>query len=70
MSVPCRGRIMQTLLDAPDGHHWPSDGDQILLDGWIDSVEALRIGGLRLTSRVQRATQGESSSSSFQAGQV
>ena len=40
--VPCRGKITQTLLDAPEGRHWPSDGDQIFLDGWIDSVEALR----------------------------
>jgi hypothetical protein len=41
--VPCRGKITQTLLDAPEGRHWPSDGDQIFPDGWIDSVEALRI---------------------------
>jgi len=43
VTVPCRGCIMQTLLDAPEGRYWPSDGDQILRDGWIDSVEALRI---------------------------
>ncbi len=43
VSVPCRGRIMQTVLDAPQGRQWPSDGDHILRDGWIDSVEALRI---------------------------
>ena len=43
VTVPCRGRILQTLVDAPEGQHWPSDGDQILRAGWIDSVEALRI---------------------------
>ena len=43
VTVPCHGRIMQTLLDAPEGRHWPNDGDQILREGWIDSVEALRI---------------------------
>jgi hypothetical protein len=43
VTVPCRGRIMQTILDAPEGRQWPSDGDQILRDGWIDSLEAIRI---------------------------
>jgi hypothetical protein len=43
VTVPCRGRIMQTILDAPEGRQWPSDGDHILRDGWIDSVEAIRI---------------------------
>lgn len=43
LTVPCHGRIKETVLDAPLGRHWPSDGDQILREGWIDSVEALRI---------------------------
>jgi hypothetical protein len=43
VTIPCRGRIQQTILDAPAGRHWPSDADQILPDGWIDSIEALRI---------------------------
>jgi hypothetical protein len=43
VTVPCHGRIRQTLVDAPLGRHWPSDGDQILREGWIDSVEALKI---------------------------
>jgi hypothetical protein len=42
VTVPCHGRIRQTLVDAPLGRHWPSDGDNILREGWIDSVEALR----------------------------
>jgi hypothetical protein len=42
VTVPCHGRIKQTVIDAPLGRHWPSDGDQILREGWIDSVEALR----------------------------
>jgi hypothetical protein len=42
VTVPCHGRIRQTLVDAPSGRHWPSDGDNILREGWIDSVEALR----------------------------
>jgi hypothetical protein len=42
VTVPCRGRIRQTLVDAPSGRHWPGDGDNILRGGWIDSVEALR----------------------------
>ena len=51
VTVPCRGCIMQTLLDAPEGRYWPSDGDQILRDGWIDSVEALRIARGRSAER-------------------
>jgi hypothetical protein len=43
ITVPCRGPIARTLLDAPDGRYLPSDGDQIVRNGWIDSVEALRI---------------------------
>jgi len=43
VTVPCHGRIKQTVMDAPLGQHWPSDGDQILREGWIDSVEALQI---------------------------
>jgi hypothetical protein len=42
VTVPCHGRIKQMALDAPLGRQWPSDGDQILREGWIDSVEALR----------------------------
>lgn len=43
VTVPCRGHIQLTRLDAPAGRRWPSDADQILRDGWIDSPEALRI---------------------------
>jgi len=43
ITVPCRGPIAQTILDAPEGRYLPSDGDQIVRDGWLDSVEALRI---------------------------
>ncbi len=41
VSVPFRGAITQTLMDSPEGRSWPSHADQILRDGWIDSVEAL-----------------------------
>jgi hypothetical protein len=43
VTVPCYGPIAQTRVDAPEGRQWPSDGDQILRDGWMDSVEALRL---------------------------
>jgi hypothetical protein len=43
VTIPCRGRIQHSVLDAPAGRHWPSDADQIFRDGWIDSLEALRI---------------------------
>jgi hypothetical protein len=39
--VPCHGPIAQTRVDAPEGRQWPSDTDQILKDGWMDSDEAL-----------------------------
>jgi len=34
--------VTQTRLDAPAGRHWPSDVDQIMRDGWMDSDEAAR----------------------------
>ncbi len=43
VTVPCRGAIQQARTDAPEGRHWPSDRDQMLREGWIDSVEALRM---------------------------
>jgi hypothetical protein len=43
VTVPCYGPIAQTRVDAPEGRQWPSDGDQILREGWLDSVEALRL---------------------------
>jgi hypothetical protein len=59
--VPSRGKITQTLLDAPEGRHWPSDADQILPDGWIDSVEALRraraAAGQQIASRATEEIQ-------------
>jgi hypothetical protein len=55
VTVPCHGRIKQTVMDAPLGRHWPSDGDQILREGWIDSVEALR--------RARAASEQQSTSS-------
>jgi hypothetical protein len=42
VTIPCHGPITQTRLDAPAGRHYPSDVDQILRDGWMDSSEALR----------------------------
>jgi hypothetical protein len=43
VTVPCYGPIAQTRVDAPEGRQWPGDGDQILREGWMDSVEALRL---------------------------
>jgi hypothetical protein len=43
VAVPCHGSITQTRLDAPEGRQWPSDTDQVLRDGWLDSIEALRL---------------------------
>jgi len=43
VTVPCRGSITITRVEAPSGRQWPSFRDQILQDGWIDSVEALRV---------------------------
>jgi hypothetical protein len=56
VTVPCHGRIKQTVMDAPLGRHWPSDGDQILREGWIDSVEALRRA--RAVTKQQSASSG------------
>jgi len=58
ITIPCRGRIQETILDAPPGRHWPSDADQIFPDGWIDSVEALRIAR---TAAQQKGTRVEES---------
>lgn len=40
--VPSRGRITQMRMHSPHGRQWPSDTDEILKEGWIDSSEALR----------------------------
>ncbi|SRR6266436_415777 len=42
VTIPCYGPVTQTRLDAPAGRHWPSDVDQIMRDGWMDSDEAAR----------------------------
>jgi len=42
VTVPCHGPVTQTRLDAPAGRQWPSDVDQIMRDGWMDSDEASR----------------------------
>lgn len=42
VTVPCYGQITQMKVEAPDGRHWPSDTDQIIKEGWLDSDEALR----------------------------
>jgi hypothetical protein len=42
ITLPCRGPIAQKIVDSPEGRQWPSDGDHILRNGWIDSGEALR----------------------------
>jgi len=43
VTVPCYGPIAQTRVDAPEGRQWPTDGDQTLRDGWMDSIEAVRL---------------------------
>jgi hypothetical protein len=43
VEVASRGPLTQSRLDAPHGRHWPSDGDQILRDGWVDSDSALSV---------------------------
>jgi hypothetical protein len=40
--VPCYGSITQTKVEAPRGRQWPSDTDQIIKEGWLDSDVALR----------------------------
>lgn len=42
VTVPCYGPITQMKVEAPHGRLWPSDTDQIIKDGWLDSDEALR----------------------------
>lgn len=42
VTVPCHGPVTQTRLDAPAGRHWPSDVDQMMRDGWMDSDEVAR----------------------------
>jgi hypothetical protein len=62
VTVPCYGPIAQTRVGAPEGRQWPSDGDQILREGWMDSVEALRLargaaeekGGSRVAEETQQ----------------
>jgi hypothetical protein len=56
VTVPCHGHIKQIVMDAPLGRQWPSDGDQILREGWIDSVEALRKA--RAAAEQQTASSG------------
>jgi hypothetical protein len=43
IEVPSRGALIQSRVDAPHGRHWPSDADQILLGGWMDSGAALSL---------------------------
>jgi hypothetical protein len=43
VELPCRGLIRQLRLDAPHGRQWPSDEDQIIAAGWLDSIDVLRI---------------------------
>ena len=43
VEVASRGPLTQSTLDAPHGRHWPSDTDQILRDGWVDSGCALSV---------------------------
>jgi hypothetical protein len=43
IEVPCRGLIRQLRLDAPHARQWPSDKDQIIAEGWQDSIDVLRI---------------------------
>jgi hypothetical protein len=41
VTIPSYGPITETRLDAPAGRQYPSDVDQILRDGWLDSKQAL-----------------------------
>jgi hypothetical protein len=59
VTVPCRGPIRQTILDAPEGRQWPGDGDQIFRDSWIDSVEAIRIARAAAQRMGNRSEAGE-----------
>jgi hypothetical protein len=43
IEVPCRGLIRQQRLDAPHARQWPSDKDQIIAEGWLDSIDVVRI---------------------------
>jgi len=41
VTIPSYGSITEMRLDAPAGRQYPSDVDQILRDGWMDSQQAL-----------------------------
>jgi hypothetical protein len=51
VTVPCLGPITKTCGDAPEGRHWPSDGDQVLRDGWMDSEQALRMASAAVAEK-------------------
>jgi hypothetical protein len=40
LTVPCYGPITETLAEAPAGRQWPSEVDQTIREGWIDSTQA------------------------------
>ena len=42
VTVPCYGSVTHVRQDAPSGRQWPSDVDQILPEGWMDSDRAAR----------------------------
>ncbi len=48
VEVPWRGPIAESRRDAPLGREWPSENDQILSDGWRDSVDAVSIARIKL----------------------
>jgi len=40
LTVPCYGSITETFAEAPAGRQWPSELDQTIRAGWIDSTQA------------------------------
>jgi hypothetical protein len=54
VEVPWRGPLSETRSEAPHGHEWPSDTDQILSDGWLDSGDALAMAIAKARDVTQR----------------
>jgi hypothetical protein len=59
VTIPCYGPVTQTKLDAPAGRHYPSDVDQILRDGWMDSGEAMHAAWAAAREKFPNASGGE-----------
>ena len=43
VELPARGEIQVLHQHAPHGRHWPSDTDQVMRDGWLDSTDAYEV---------------------------